>query len=615
MNGYMGKILWVDLSKKKITEEILNEKLCRTYIGGSGLGARILFERMKPGVDPLGPENIVGFVTGPFTGTPALGGARYVVVGKSPLTNTWGDANSGGNFGPYLKFSGYDAVFFTGVSDKPVYLLVNNGVAEIKNGAGLWGKDTYDTEDIIRNEFGKDTEVACIGPAGEKMSLIAGVINNKGRAAARSGLGAVMGSKKLKAVAVKGKTPVPLFDAVKVNAIRKDVMTKLGGPSGLFKQVGTAGLTAFLAKAGDTPVKNWSGAQVTDFPQIDKLDAKGFMDLQEKRYGCYRCVIACGGEMKEGTGEYQYRKSHRPEYETIGLFGPDCLNDNVESIMKANDLCNSYGVDTISAASTIAFTIECYENGLITKADTDGIEMTWGNHKSIVAMTEKLVKREGFGAILADGTKKAAERIGKGAEKYAMNICGSEYGAHDPRWAYTYASGYRMDPTPGRHTRGINGSPAGLITEPLDRTAWSGRGEAQKRAVCFEQVSECVGCCMFVFDSYPGANTFVEFLNAITGWNLTLEDVVNAGERIQDMRHSFNVREGYNPLNIHHPARMVGKPPLAAGPNAGRTVDEDVIAREVCEAMKWDVKTAKPSEQRLIELGMGDIAEELAKVK
>jgi aldehyde:ferredoxin oxidoreductase len=615
MNGYMGKMLWVDLSNKKITEEILDEKLCHTYIGGYGLGARILFERMKPGIDPLSPQNILGFLTGPFTGTPALGGARYVVVGKSPLTGTWGDANSGGNFGPYLRFSGYDAVFFTGTSPKPVYLVINNGVAEIKDAASLWGKDTYDTEDMLRSELGQDTEVACIGPAGEKLSLIAAIINNKGRAAARSGLAAVMGSKKLKAIAVKGKIPVPLFDAAKVNEIRKNIMTKLAGPSGLFKQTGTSGITVFLAKAGDTPVKNWGGAQVTDFPQIDKLDAKSFLDLQQKRYGCYRCVIACGGHMKEGTGEYQYQKSHRPEYETIGMFGPNCLNDNVESIMKVNDLCNSYGVDTISAGSTIAFAIECYENGLITKEDTDGIEMTWGNHKSIVAMTEKLVKREGFGAILADGSKKAAERIGNGTETYAMQMQGQDYGAHDPRWAYPAAMGYRMDPTPGRHTRAVGGSPPGLIKEKYDATAFSGRGEVQKTAICFQHVAECVGCCMFVSDSYPEANVLVEFLNAITGWNLTMDDVLKAGERILDMRQSFNIREGINPLEFKVQGRMVGKPPLQAGPNAGRTLDEATIDRELCEAMKWDVKTTKPSEQRLIELGMGDIARELKSVR
>ena len=610
MNGYMGKTLWVDLSKNKLTEEILDEKLCRDYIGGYGLGARILFSRMKKGIDPLGPENILGFVTGPFSGTPALGGSRYVVVGKSPLTGTWGDANSGGNFGPQLKFAGYDAVFFTGISAKPVYLLIDNGVAEIKNAASLWGKDCYETEDMLKNQLGRDTEVACIGPAGEKLSLISAVMTDKGRAAARSGLGAVMGSKRLKAIAVKGKMEIPLFDAAKVVELRKNYMTKLAGPSPLLKSVGTPVFTNFLAKLGDTPIKNWSGSCEADFPQVEKIYGNGFIERQQRKYGCYRCVIACGGHMKEGNGEYQYPSSHKPEYETIGMFGASCLNDNVESIIKVNHLCNSYGVDTISAGSCIAFTIECYENGLISQKDTDGIEMTWGNHKSIVAMTEKLVKREGFGAIIADGVKVASEKIGKGAEQYAMHMQGQEYGAHDPRFNYHYASSYRMDATPGRHTRAVGSSPPGS-TPDFDHNAWSGRGEAQKMAISFQHVGDSVGCCMFVSDSYPNANVLVEFLNAITGWNFTLDDVFKTGERILDIRHCFNIREGLNPLKYKSPDRMIGKPPLKTGPTAGRTVDEETIDRELCEAMSWDVKTTKPSRKRLIELDMADIAKEL----
>ena len=614
MNGYMGKILWVDLDHDQLKEEILDEKLCRDYIGGYGLGARILFDKMKTGIDPLGPENILGFLTGPFTGTPALGGSRYVVVGKSPLTGTWGDANSGGNFGPHLKFAGYDAVFFTGISLKPVYLLIDNGIAEIKDAEFLWGKNCYETEDLLKNQLGQDTEVACIGPAGEKIALIAAIINNKGRAAARSGLGAVMGSKRLKAIAVKGKMEVPLFDASKVVELRKNYMTKLAGPSPLLKTVGTPVFIDFLAKLGDTPVKNWSGSAVADFPQVEKIYGNGFVERQQRKYGCYRCVIACGGHMKEGTGEYKYLSCHKPEYETIGMFGANCLNDNVESIIKINDICNSYGVDTISAGACMSFAIECYENGLISQKDTDGIEMTWGNHKSIVAMTEKLVRREGFGAVLADGVKVASERIGKGSEQYAMHIQGQEYAAHDPRFAYAYASSYRMDATPGRHTRAAGNSAPGLINPEVNRNAWSGLGEVQKTAISFQHVADSTGCCMFLSDSYPNANVLVEFLNAITGWNFTMDDVLKTGERILDIRHCFNVREGLNPLKYQRPGRVIGLPPLKTGPTAGRTVDEETIDRELCEAMKWDVKTSKPSKQRLIELGMADVADELDRV-
>ena len=424
-NGYMGKMLFVDLSTGKIEEEALDEKLCRDFLGGYGIGARIIYSRQKAGVDPLGPDNIFGFTTGPLTGTPAPFGSRYTVVGKSPLTGTWGDANSGGFFGPHLKFAGYDAVFFKGISEKPVYLFIDNGKAELRDATHLWGKDSNETEDILRDELGKKVEVACIGQAGEKLSLISCVMNNKGRAAARSGLGAVMGSKRLKAVAVLGNMEVPLADKKKVGDLRKEYQKAFDGMMyEMMKNYGTCGGTAQSAQVGDSPVKNWSGAGIVDFPNASAVSDDAIIGLQRKRYACYRCSVGCGGLMKAGK-EYDYEEgAHKPEYETLAAFGSMLLNDNAESIIMANDICSRYGLDTISAGATIAFAMECYDNGLITKADTDGIELTWGNHRAIIAMTEKLAKREGFGDVLADGTKVAAERIGKGSDKYAMHAGG-----------------------------------------------------------------------------------------------------------------------------------------------------------------------------------------------
>jgi aldehyde:ferredoxin oxidoreductase len=609
LNGYMGKMLWVDLTHNKITEEALDEKMCRDYLGGYGLGAKILFDRQKPGVDALGPDNILGFLTGTLSGTQSLAASRYVVVGKSPLTGTWGDANSGGDFGPRMKLAGYDAVFFTGISSKPVYLLIDSGKAELRDAAKLWGKDSWDTEDMLQAELGKDTEVACIGPSGEKLALIAAVINNKGRAAARSGLGAVMGSKKLKAIAVKGNLKVPVADEAKIAEMRKTLIPKLGGPVGLFRAIGTPGILAPCTEHGDAPVKNWGGAAVTDFPTFNKIAGNEVIAKQEKRYACYRCPVGCGGEMKEGTGEYKYPAgSHKPEYETLAMFGPSCLNDNLDAIIKCNDICNRYGLDTISAGSTISFAIECYENGLITKEDTNGIEMTWGNHKSMVTMLEKLAKREGFGNILADGTKKAAAKIGKGAEKFAMNMGGQEYGAHDPRGNYAFAICYKMDATPGRHTRDSGAGFEGLNKPPFDPQSYYGRGPAQRIGMSFFHVIDSLGCCQFATMTLPSAYALMDFVNATTGWNLTVDDAVKIGERIANIRHAFNLREGYNPLNVKNPGRMVGNPPVKAGPTAGKTVDEDRIAREFCEAMDWDPVTAKPSKKKLAELGMDDVA-------
>ncbi|GAI18394.1 unnamed protein product, partial [marine sediment metagenome] len=271
-------------------------------------------------------------------------------------------------------------VFFTGISAKPVYLFIKDGKAELRDATHLWGKDSFETEDIIRTELGKDVEVCCIGQSGENLSLISGVMNNKGRAAGRSGLGAVMGSKKLKAVAVKGNMKIPIADEKRAKQLRRKYLGELSQPiAGIFKNFGTPAFTAQMAHSGDSPVKNWGGVGVVDFPDVELIGLDPVMERQSKKFACYRCPFGCGGHMKAGT-EYEYEAgAHKPEYETLSMFGSNCLNNNIESIIKVADICNRYGLDTISAGATIAFAIECYENGIITKADTDGIEMTWGN--------------------------------------------------------------------------------------------------------------------------------------------------------------------------------------------------------------------------------------------
>lgn len=610
--GYMGRNLFVDLTKKELKEEPLDEKLCRDFIGGYGLGARILFSRQKPGVDPLGPENILGFTTGILTGTPAISASRYIVVGKSPLTGGWGDANSGGYFGPHLKFAGFDSIFFTGISEKPIYLFINNGKAELRDASHFWGRDTFETEDLLRSELGKDVEVACIGPAGEKVSLIAAVMNNKGRAAGRSGLGAVMGSKRLKAIAVKGDMKIPMANEERAQELRKKYLGELTGHYEMISKYGTPAIVVMCAESGDTPTKNWGGTAVIDFPNYALLGAEPVIERQANKYACYRCPIACGGHMKEGTGEYQYSAgAHKPEYETLGMFGANCLNSNLESIIKVNDICNRYGIDTISGGAAIAFAIECFENGLITKADTDGIEMTWGNHRSIVAMTEKLVKREGFGNILADGVKMAAKRIGKDSDQYAMHIQGQEVPAHDPKFGYHWGISYRMDATPARHTQGPGMPLPGLPLPPHDPKSFSGRGEAHKMGHSFSHVVSSSGTCLFLYWALPSVNAFVDFMCAVSGWDLTIEELIKTGERITNIRHAFNLREGLNPLEYKIPGRIIGNPPPQAGPLKGITVDEETMDREYLTAMDWDLKTTKPSKKKLEELGLEDVAKEI----
>jgi len=524
-----------------------------------------------------------------------------------------GVANSGGDFGPYLKFAGYDGVFFTGISEKPTYLFIKNGKAELRDASHLWGKDAYETDRALKKELGEEVRSACIGPSGEKLSLISCVVNNEGRTAGRSGVGAVMGSKKLKAVAVMGAATVPVANKTKLKEVSRETVRSMSDNPvfGVFKNYGTAGITADSAHSGDSPVKNWSGVGVVDFPNAKAISDESVKALQQKPYGCYRCPIRCGGEMKAVTGEYKVEAgTHRPEYETLCMFGTNCLNDNLESIMKANDICNRYGLDTISTGACIAFAIECYENGIITKEDTGGIELTWGNHRAIVAMTEKLAKREGFGNILADGVKKAAEKIGKGAEQYAIHVHGQEVPAHDPKLGYHFATTYRMDPTPGRHTQGGEGFVAPGLVE-FDATSFSGRGEAHARGSDFMQTVNSAGLCMFHYMCFPKAQTVPDLLNAVTGWNLTVDNLVRAGKRIQNMRQAINIREGLNPIKYKVPKRLLGLPPQKEGPVAGVTVDDDTMVKEYLAAMDWDPKTAKPSKKSLLELGLDDVAKDL----
>jgi aldehyde:ferredoxin oxidoreductase len=594
--GYMGKILFVDLSTQELQQETLDEKMCRDFIGGYGIGARMLYSRQKAGVDPLGPENILGFISGPLTGTPVPTGARYAVVAKSPLTGGWGDANSGGYFGPYLKFSGFDAVFFTGISLNPVYLLLDNGSAHIKDTGPLWGKDTYETEDLLMTEYGKQSRVACIGPAGEKLSLIAGILTDHGSLAARSGLGAVMGSKKLKAVVARGNMEVPIFDKAAADKTRntqvnfwKSLPAPIGGTDlDLFRTYGTTWSTFIAAHSGDSPVKNWGGIGVVDIPDISGLHPDVFKARVQIGHACWHCPKVCKAVLKAGEGEYKYAAGvHRPEYETLAAFGVNCANNNAESIAMVNDICNRAGLDSISSGTIIAFAIELYENGILTRKDTDDIDLRWGNHQAIVAMTMKLAKREGLGDILADGVKKAAEKIGKGAQQYAVHIGGQEVGMHDPKLSRPGrldAARYQMDATPGRHT------------QVFGPNSFS------------NHVLNSAGLCQF--GAFFG-DSIVDVINVVTGLNFTMADVLKAGERIVNIRHAFNLREGINELKWTVPSRIAGIPSQTTGPLAGVTADVEAQALWSLGALDWDRVTTKPNKAKLLSLGLDDVAKDL----
>jgi aldehyde:ferredoxin oxidoreductase len=611
--GYMGKILNVNLSRRELEDEALDEKLCRDFIGGYGIGARLLFSRMKAGTDPLGPESILGFMTGPLTGTDAISGTRYTVVGKSPLTGGWGDANSGGNFAAFLKFSGYDGIFFTGIAEKPVYLFINNGRAELRDAEHLWGRDSYATDDALKTELGKDVAIACIGPAGEKLAYVSCIMHNKGSAAGRSGLAAIMGSKKLKAVAVRGKIKVPVAEEQGLKELRAKYLKQIGGPDWL-KIYGTSHVLQESVESGDSPVKNWGGIALNDFTDARPIGWEKVDERRLKKVACYRCPIGCEAIMKGGTGEYKWAEgTYRPEYETIAMLGSNCLNDNIDSIFMANDICNRYGMDTISAGAIMAFTMECYENGLITKKDTGGIEMRWGNHRALVAMMEKMGKREGFGDIIADGVKKAAERIGRKAGEYAIHIQGQEVPGHNPIGSYHWPATYIASTTPARHTQGSEGFSQELLPE-YDKSSFSGRGLAHKIGVCNQNALMCCGMCLFVESALPSKHVMTEFMRSVTGWNITTDELLVTGERIENVRQAFNIREGINLIKYDIPGRILGKPPYKVGPLAGVTVDADTLVKEYLKEMDWGLKTARPSAKKLKELGLDDIARELSTI-
>lgn len=618
LGGYMGKMLFVDLTRGEIKEETLDEKLCRDFIGGYGIGARIMYSRQKGGVDPLGPENMLGFATGPLTGVPGVFGTRYAVVSKSPLTRTWGDANCGGDFGPFLKFAGYDAVFFTGASDKPVYLLCKDGAAELSDASELWGKDVDETEALLHSKLGKEARIASIGPAGEKLSLISSVLHNH-RAAARSGLGAVMGSKKLKAVVAIGKGKVPIANTEAHAQVRKEYAAKLKESpfADLLGQFGLCFMNVGNFESGNSPCKNWGGVGIRDFPNMAALSHENVVARQEKKFACWRCPVACGGVMKAGT-EYDYPAGvYKPEYETCAAFGAMCLNDNIESIIKANDICNRYGLDTISAGATIAFAIDCYENGLITKEDTDGIELTWGNHRAIAAMTDKLARREGFGDILADGVKVAAEKIGKGADKYAVHACGQELPMHDPTFAPSFGCSYQSAPTPGRHTQtGLcmaeeGAVQPGLEVSHLDKYTYTGKGQIEASIRGNVDLLNASGMCLFGGNLFLPVGNIPAFLRAVTGWELTDEELTATAQRIATIRQAFTVREGIKPKDFKLRGHPIGDPPDTEGPLANVTVDVDTLCKEYYQAMGWDAETGKPSKKKLLELGLNDIAADL----
>jgi aldehyde:ferredoxin oxidoreductase len=650
-NGFMGKYLVVNLTDGTTETVELPEGFYKKYLTGYGLGAAIIAERQKPGIDALAPESHLGLCSGLLTGCGLPFTGRFMAVGKSPLTGGWGDANAGGFLSREIKRTGYDAVFFTGRASQPTWVHITDNGVDMKDASSLWGKDINDTEAAIKEELGtKKIQIASIGMAGEKLSLISGIATDKARIAARSGLGAVMGSKNLKAVSFKGSTKISVArpdDVKELNAnflkdFKKDAnigdklavrflnfLSKLVANSPLnppatngnlkliFSTWGTPGLTMFSGMTGDTPVKNWGGTPATDFAfeSIEKLAGETVIKRQKKRYACQSCPLACGGKVDVPSGPYQGSEGHKPEYETIASFGALVLNEDLDAIIEINEMCNRAGIDTISTGGTVAYAIECFENGLIDTETTGGLELTWGNKNAIIKLVDMIIKREGFGDTLADGVRAAVKKIGPESGKYAMHAGGQELPMHDsrndPGWALTY----QTEPTPGRHTiasyvdadlrSGKEQFPEVKRMVKAARTKQSKKVSITTATSIYTQIINGCGVCIFGPDTihYP----IVDFLNAVTGWNLTADEYFKTGKRILNLRKAFTVREGVRPVDSKLPPRAIGTPPLTVGPLKGISVDVDSLEKDLHNLLGWDPGTGGPTSETLKEMELDSL--------
>jgi aldehyde:ferredoxin oxidoreductase len=604
MYAVTGKLLAVELSSGTCREQAVEQALYRRFLGGYGLGAALLLERMDPSCDPLGEENILGFAAGYLTGTGAYIASRFMVFGKSPSTGGWGDANCGGHFGPKLKKAGLDAVLFSGRAGSPVYLLVEPGAGgkaqgRVLDAADLWGGDCYRTEDVLKARHGRDCQVACIGPAGENLAKVAGISTDKGRFAARSALGAVMGSKRLKAVVLKGDAAVQIADPQGMRSLRRRDLPAFKGEFGsALSEFGTPMFYEAALTSGDAPWKNWSSS-VEEMGEFT-VTAQKVKEYQLKRYACSGCPVGCGGHVEVKQGPFRTEGPvHKAEYETMGMFGSNLLNDDLEAMIRINDLCNRYGLDTIGTGALAAYAIECYERGLIDGRQTDGLELGWGRAEAVVALVEKIGRAEGIGAVLAGGFEEAARVFGEETRPYMMAVRGEALPAHDPRWNAGLALTYYVDPTPARHTQGSTTFPiAGYDMPQLDPAAARGRAEHHSANANWAHVLNSAGLCLFGY-AMLSYRTLPEYLKAADGTEWSLQELAEVGRRLTAVRQIFNVRAGWTLDRYSFPERVLGNPALEHGETRGVRVDLPSMVKEYLEWEGMDPVTGLPPREEL----------------
>ena len=599
MYGWMGNVIRVNLATGNITKEALDMQASKDYLGCRGLGTYYFMKEVAPTVDPLGPENKLIFNTGPLTGTMGTNTGRFQVVTKAPLTGTIGAANSGGYWGPELKYAGYDMIIFEGQSEKPVYLYIKDDKVELRDASTLWGLDAHKSTDALVAETDPNAKVACIGPAGETLSMMANIMNDKHRAPGRGGIGAVMGSKKLKAVVVRGTGGVPIADKTRfLDAIKKsrELLSANGVTSGGLPLYGTNVLVNILNQVGSLPTNNF---QKGYFEEADKIGGETLTaERLIRNKGCAACVIGCG-RVTRSEGKYKGR-GEGPEYETAWAFGANCGISDMDAILAANFRCNELGLDTISMGATIAAAIELYEMGAIDSTVTGGLELKFGNADVLVPLVEMTARAEGFGAELAMGSWRLTEKYGH--PELSMSAKKQEMPAYDPRGIQGIGLNYATSNRGGCHVRGYTISPEVLgLPEKLDQQSIQEKPAWVKGFQDLTAAVDSAGMCLFTTFAL-GADSIAEQLAAATGVDFSGDDLVAVGERIWNLERVFNNTAGFTEKDDHLPKRMYDSP-LPDGAMKGHVSRVPEMLPEYYKARGWDEKGV-PSNDKLAQLGI-----------
>ena len=661
--GTHGRVLIVDLTTRTARVEEVAESVYRQFLGGYGLGAYLMWKHFPPGTDALAPQACFAIVSGLLTGLRTPFSGRIQIVGKSPLTGTWADSNSGGSVASHLRRAGFDALVVSGRASAPTVLVIRDGDTQFEPAGDLWGKEIPPVFDALRARFGGHSEVgvSAVGPAGERQSCIASVMNDRYHAFGRQGFGAIYGSKNLKAIVVSGSGEVPIADPNRFRALCQEItqeyksalswrmrlmvwfakpkrylgfvyrlFTRLGlkveAPQEAMRQLwsdrGTTAAVALSIENGDAPLKNWKGAGAVDFPLATKsykLDGAQVDKYITKKLSCGDCPAPCKGIVAvKNRGLSDVR---RPDYETIIGFGANLLNDDIELVTACHDACNRYGLDAVSASATLAWVCEAVEVGILTAHDLDGIAMRWGNGEGALALTVKMGTGEGCGEWLRHGLARAAAHVGKGSERFAVHVHGSEPAYHDSRFTSLMGVTYISDPTPGRHTAGsaswnetFNAKfPMQHAVDPKEvKVSWhgtEGKGVAQAHFSNAHQVMNGLGLCMFT--SLTGGLPWMELVNSLTGWTMTEKDLLVAGERIQNLRAAFNLREGIKPSDFQPHPRMLGEGDglLQTGPLKGIKVPLAQLKEDYYRAMHWNPQTGHLQRSHADTLGLTDLLE------